>query len=421
MLGVVFEPTLMLGGLAAAAMAALSYARPRVGIVLWLAVVSFVPFWTRISLAGLSLQPATLIGLPVLIGIIFSRRSPKPKLHAVDTVLLLALVVVTVYTFAGHLPTFPLVGLVTVAAVAYTLGRVADPRIQKSFAIIMVGVAIFGLFEFALDWHPFTGWFLSVNHHWDLIQERGSLKRSEASMGHAIAFGACLALALPFTKKLGRAGTWTQWLLIGGIVVSLSRGPLVAMVVTLGLGAVALATGRKRFWSVLAAAAGVVIVYLLFDLLYSGEAADEVASSGDARANQLDVAFGLLNPVGPASGLTLDDGALNVPGLMVIDSTPLRFALNFGWIIAIMLLMPVLYAIFAFIRGKAGPSTIALLGQLPIVLVTSLITQWQAIFFFVAGMAVTELQRRRRKETPEDLRRKAQNVFARPPAPASRY
>jgi hypothetical protein len=392
-IGVTRAPLLVCGVIGATAIIALSFRYPRTAIGVWLAVVSLVPFWTRF---GVGATPSVVLGALVLVGVLASPASRKTRFAAVDAALILATAIVMVYVAAGGLPFFLVSSFLLVAGSAYILGRVAYQSTQGTFAAIMVVVALWGVAEFVFDWHAFENWFPSADHHWNILQVRGNLTRSEAGMGHAIAYAAALALSLPFARELRRPGI-AQLIIIAGICASLSRGPMLAMVLTLGLGAVALTSGSKRIRAILVVLVGMVVVGVLFDFLYSGDYSDEVVGSGDARSRQLEFAISLLNPLGPATGIGVSDGTLNITGMDVIDSTPLRFSVNFGWIIAILLLAPVWQSAVAFARGKAGPASIALLGQIPILLVTSLITQWQALFFFVAGMAMTEVLDKRRQ------------------------
>lgn len=388
---------LVIGVIATGVFVALGARFPRLSLTIWVAATIFIPSWTPIGFAGFSPGPSAVIGIPVLLGLTLSRRWAKKQLNVIDVAVAFAMLLVGVYVGFGQLPQFLIVNLLLVAGVAYILGRAADGGIQIQFARIMVIIAVWGIVEFVTGWHPFTEWFPSSTHHWNDVQIRGGLTRSEASLGHAIAYGASLALAIPFARNLPKRPGLAQIILVVAILASLSRGPLLAMVVTLALGGLVLATGVKRVRALLLAAVGVGVVFLVFDVLYSAEFAEEVDASGNARLTQLDATFALINFLGPAQGFGLTaSNSIAVSGVAVVDSTFLRLALNYGWVPALLLLAPLFYALVGFARGKAGTATVALIGQLPVILVTSFIVQWQAIFFFVAGMAVTELARCRK-------------------------
>lgn len=59
----------------------------------------------------------------------------------------------------------------------------------------------------------------------------------------------------------------------------------------------------------------------------------------------------------------------------------------------LLFLAPMIYSCEKLLAGKPTPGSIATIGQIPVLAVTSLITQWQAGLFFVAGIAVSELTR----------------------------
>lgn len=84
-----------------------------------------------------------------------------------------------------------------------------------------------------------------------------------------------------------------------------------------------------------------------------------------------------------------------VNGILVIDSTPLRLAANFGIIAAVLFAVPVLIALARVIGRKAGPASVALAGQIPVLAVTSFITQWQVLIFFAMGLVATEVMQDR--------------------------
>ncbi|WP_237171819.1 hypothetical protein, partial [Prescottella equi] len=72
----------------------------------------------------------------------------------------------------------------------------------SSFALIMAGVALWGIVEFLSGMHLFVDWMPGANQTLNAIQERSGVARSEAAFGHAIAYGASLAMAIPFAQQL---------------------------------------------------------------------------------------------------------------------------------------------------------------------------------------------------------------------------
>ncbi|NKS73210.1 hypothetical protein GS531_11340 [Rhodococcus hoagii] len=262
----------------------------------------------------------------------------------------------------------------------------------SSFALIMAGVALWGIVEFLSGVHLFVDWMPGANQTLNAIQERSGVARSEAAFGHAIAYGASLAMAIPFAQQLRKGAVAVQIVLALGIVASLSRGPLLALAVTFALTAWVLASHPAlRLRYMLLTLIGGATVYFVLGRLYSGVDSDQVAGSGEMRINQYDAIGGSLHWLSSALEFTGVNQTPLVNGILVIDSTPLRLAANFGIIAAVLFAVPVLIALARVIGRKAGPASVALAGQIPVLAVTSFITQWQVLIFFAMGLVATEV------------------------------
>lgn len=387
------QPALIIGGFAAVVLVAAGYMAPRQAVAVWIVVVIFVPAWTPLNILGVSLNPVH-VGLPIALGLALSRARTPLKPTAGDVSLILAVASVALLQVLTPQPAWLLFNLVATLLLAYYFGRAFGSELGTVLARAAVVLAIWGIGEFIFDWHAFTDWFPNASD-WDDIQTRGGLSRSEAGVGHAIAYGAVLAIALPFTRQL-KHPLVAQIVIVLGILASISRGPMIAMVATLAVIAFIGLRGARRFFAIAGSLVAGIVVFFVFDELYSGAAASEVSGSGGARTVQLNRALPLLEPFGPPTGSTVSaSGVISAQGLTFIDSTPLRLAVNFGWLPAILLMVPFILVVVSLLRRNAGPATMAIVGQMPIFLVTSLITQWQVVLFFVLGAAVTEISRRR--------------------------
>jgi hypothetical protein len=374
--------------------------RPQQALVLWLATVCFVPDWTTVHAGPLALSPSSAVGIPLVIGLIAGRLFSADRMRHVriafaDWALLGAGVLIIAQNDLAFLNSVLAKEFVLVWVVAYTLGRASGPSLQRALVVMLSIVAAWGVLEFAFDIHVFEFWSMSSSHHWNAIQERAGVARSEATFGHAIAYGAALALAIPFTRLLSdRWALLAQIVLAAGVVVSLSRGPMLSLIVALALTAVFLAGGAYRIRMLMLTAVGGITVYGVLQFLYSGPFSDEVQQSGAQRTNQLLATIDRLNWLSPSRGFSFQSGRYSVGDVDVIDSTPLRLAVNFGIVAAVLILVPVVFAALSLLTNRAGVATIALVGQIPALLVTSLITQWTVLIFFAMGMAVTEMARR---------------------------
>ncbi|ANS26416.1 putative membrane protein [Rhodococcus opacus] len=384
----------ILAAFAALVVAAFAYSKPDAALISWLVVVAVVPFWTTTYVGGIGLPPGSTFGLPVLAGIAAAKVSKleRTRVTWMDLSIIGASLLIAYLWIGGQLNGFAFVrDVVFVWLVAYVLGRCATPRVMSGYAIIMSAVAAWGLIEFFFGMHLFIDWLPSANQTFYLIQERAGVARSEAAFGHAIAYGAALVMAIPFAQRLPRHAVLVQLLLVGGVAVSLSRGPLLALALTLTLTTWVLADSRLRVRYTLLTLIGGGAAYVIVTDLYSGVYSDEVAGSGNARLDQYFAVRDHLNWLTSSLSFSGPDGAPVVGGIQIIDSTPLRLAVNFGIITALLLLIPVLIAMFRVLSRKAGTASVALAGQIPVLLVTSLITQWQALIFFAMGMVVTEV------------------------------
>lgn len=378
--------------------------KPAFGLIFWLAVVTFVPDWTPISLGGVSLRPSVVLGLPVLAGILISRQRSGARLAWPDFALAAAVAAVLVLTVIESYPTFLIINLGLVLVLSYMLGRLSPDEMKTAFVTVMVVVALWGVLEFVTHLHVWTNWAPSAFHHWGDIQTRAGVDRSEAGFGHAIAYGASIAMAIPFARELKKHAGLAQVILAAGVVASFSRGPLLALVLTFGLSIFAVTHGRRRFGAFLVFAVSMIAVFVVFQLLYSDDDAGDVYQSGDQRAIQLQRALPAIKWLGASTGVQVDQaGRLQSATVDVIDNTLLRLGANFGWIVAILVLAPIIFAAVRFFQGRVTPASVALLGQIPVLAVTSLITQWQVILFFVAGIAVTELVKLERTPRPETV------------------
>ena len=393
--------TLILFAIAALGVVALAATRPDIATIVWLTVAVLVPFWTPIPAAGLVFQPASALAIPVVLGILIGRigKSAQIRLCYLDYAIAAGSLIVIVQWYVGDLPGFVFIkDLLFLWLLAYVIGRFAVENVRTALVVLMSIVAAWGIAEFLLGWHVFIEWFPSSNHTLNEIQERSGIARSEASLGHGIAYGASLALAIPFTQKFGRRAVWIQLLLCAGIIVSLSRGPMLTMILTLALTVWVLSDAKNRLRYIVLALVGGIGVYYVLGALYSGVYSDEVRGSGDARVTQFDAVVDAVNWLTSAITGTVNGQAI-AGRVGIIDSTPLRLAVNFGVVATVLLLLPVAVSAWRAVKRTANAAAVALAGQIPVLVVTSLIVQWQVLIFFLMGMVATEISTRREPRT----------------------
>lgn len=388
----ILSPLVAVGALGAALLFFVTHARPELGMGFWLAVVLFVPEWTRVSALGIGLRPYQAVAVPVLVALLTSPQRARTQIIRPDLFVAAWVVLAAGFTAVGILPNYVFFYSVTALGLGYLMGRLAGDRIRDTFPVMVAVVAVWGIVEFLTGWHAFANWMLSPSHTWNLIQTRSGLVRAEATMGHAIAFGATCAAAIPFAVR--RGSKVLTVILVAGVLVSLSRGPLLALVSTLALVVFYMVRSRSRTTAVLGLVAIAGVVYYMFLLVYSGDDADYVERSGEQRLVQLRGAFDAVRFLSPAITQSAAGGYV-VGSVDTIDSTPLRFATNYGWVGALLLIIPfAIVASAAISRRVVTPATIALAGQIPVLLVTSMITQWQVVVMLLLGMAVSDISKR---------------------------
>jgi hypothetical protein len=398
------SPQLLIGAFVLTALFGIALWRPGVGISIWLVVTVLIPSWTSVSVLGITGGPSYL-AIPVVIAVFINRMNRRLghrellRLSIADVAAVMSVVLVLVCQAVFNQEQFLATNALIALFCGYVLGRAAEVSMHRVFAVVMVSVAIWGIVEFVFSVHLFVDWQADSMGMGPYVQERGGLSRSEASLGHAIAYGACLAAALPFTTLFKRPLV-LQIIIFLGVLVSVSRGPILAVVFTFAILLYVSRSSKHRAAAATLLVVGLAAVYFVFTFLYFGSGQSEVESSGQARDDQLSRSISYTNLFGPADGTQLDSAGRYVTnGVDIVDSAPLRLALDFGWLICALMLVPIVLAGYEVLRRRAGVATVALAGQIPILLVTSFITQWQTMFFFVAGMAVTEmLDRRSRKQ-----------------------
>jgi hypothetical protein len=392
------SPLLTIGAVGAVVLIIVSAAFPAFAVGMWLTLTLLVPFWTTIFVGGTAVGPSFL-NIPVAFGLVLRAllgmmNGERSKLTWLDAALISAVGLVLVQQQVFGQESFLATNVAVALFGGYVIGRFARESAGRIFVVVSVALAVWGLIEFATSTHVFTGWFADIGGIGPAIQERGGLSRSEASLGHAIAYGATLAAAMPFTRTF-KHPLFLQLVLTAGILSSLSRGPILAAILTFALMLYTERTTATRLRSVFLLAGGVGIAFFLFTSLYSGSGQAELQSSSSARDDQLLSTLALTNFIGPAAGTQWDstNSRYVTNGIAIVDSTYLRFALDFGWLVTVLLLLPAIIAALRILARRGGPAAIAVVGQIPILAVTSMITQWQIVFFFVVGLSIRELAR----------------------------
>lgn len=275
--------------------------------------------------------------------------------------------------------------------------------VTNAIAMVFGLVGGLALLELLLVWHPFTAWPGTTVEYglWNQIQAREGRDRSEWAFGHSIALGASLALSIPFILTSSYKTLLKLVFLIfvaGGILATASRGAVLAAGLT---GALFVLQLMKSY------AARILAIALtsLFALtsvsaasaLFEGWALSsaELQSSLDYRFATYLAYWREVQWFGPSP-------MIGQPGST--DSAVLTIGLNFGWIVVLIILLPILISATRIVVGSASAAEIAIVGQLPLLVSVAFITQYELIFFFIAGIAaqsvIADRQKRINRSSP---------------------
>lgn len=395
------DMTMVIGGVAALCaafvMLVVLRAAPRLTVILWIAVLFFVPIWVGVSL-GPFWSAITLMTVAAL-----ASCTAGVELTPADG-LIAAFVVLLVGQFALGLTSLS----ATVIALAewvlpYVWGRLILTRVSAGFLFSVLAAAAglaaaLAVVESVTSTNVFVSIAIgspSLIEVWAPLQPRGNLVRAEGAFGHSIALGAVLAMSSAFVL----ASSWRLVLRLLVLVpiavatlLTLSRIGLVTFVLTLALSLIALPqlTVRAR---VLIAGAGLVAVIVVVPFVSDVflDAGQEAAGSADYRLDLWGLAavIPVFGSAPDIAGLTIDGRYLGVFAKSV-DNAPLVAALRVGWVPAALLLAVVAAAVIPLVRrGQANPASVAVAAQVPGLFAVAWITQYAVFFWFAVGLAVS--------------------------------
>lgn len=380
---------------------------PAVGLLSLLCVSLTVPYWIGVSIQG-QFFPLALFGAVGLLAILLPGTRPAPS--SLDLVVLCFLLMTGTSVLVAGSSGSQFMLLVLAWGVPYMLGRVLSNRLSPSklsntFVPVAVILAVWAIFELALNWHPFVS-LSQVGGPWDVwasVQYRAGLPRSEGALGHSIVLGNILALTVPFVMAStirNRFKTAVIVLISLGIVCTFSRMALVSLALALALSLIRLRPNLS-LGSRLSRGMAIALAIAITASAYAGATTD---LAGAELENSAQYRFGYqalvpsLVPVGPASSaVTLTSGkvgyvsAEHVGGVATsVDSSLLLIGLQFGW-----LPMAVFGALLLLVASRAvrrpryrNPALLAAAALIPGIVSVAMITQLPYIYWMIVGLAV---------------------------------
>lgn len=385
--------------------------RPRWAVAGYLLVLAFVPVWAGVRLK-IYLEPQTLWALLVL-GVLLSVGGRlRGRVTAVDAMVAAFFLVSLVPVLTGG-ATVPAVFTIVVQWLgAYLVGRLAGERVGYAWILRLVA-AVFTVVAVLAVLEYFTGEnvFLQIPGasaqfaEWGTLQGRGNVLRAEGAFGHSIALGAALAMAIPLTlasdfRPVVRVTMVV--LMLAGVGVTFSRIGLVTAATGIVLSIMVLReamSGRLRL--VLAGAATLAGVLLLPVVRQVFAAAgDEATDSAAYRGHLLSLA-GEMRVLGLSTSFTRSPtGRVTFGDFRSIDSALMLQGLTYGWLSLVVAVVLLVVGTVAVLTGRASAPTVAVVAQIPALATVALITQYSAMFWFMAGLAVYAATRRPEPEVP---------------------
>lgn len=388
---------LAVGGIAAVAIVVFALRLlPRTAFVVWACVLFFVPLWVGVNI---SFYWAAITLLTVVL--ILVNWSVVPLRAADAWVAVFVVIVVGLYGF-GTVDLPSLVAALLEWVIPYIWGRVVLARVApewvtSTIAVVAIVAAALAIVEFVTSFNPFVLIPGSgvVYETWSPLQERGGVLRAEGAWGHSIALGAALAMSSAFVV----ATKWRLFPKITGVVLiavatvfTFSRAGLLTLVLTLVLSTFLIVgvSTRFRVTVALAGAIGAAIAIPLIDSVF-GAAGDEAGGSADYRTDLLVLLeqvqlFG--NP-GDWHSLVSGDYYLGYFARSV-DNALVLTLLRYGYVPTLLIMAAVVCAaLMAVRRSTRSPAALAVVGQLPSLVVVALITQYSMFLWFCVGLAIT--------------------------------
>lgn len=388
---------LVFGGAASAIIALMILrAAPRLTVVIWLAVLFFVPIWVGVQV-GPFWSAATLVTILAI-----ATCSQSVELSPIDGVIAAFAVLILVQFALGSVPLSGAFVPLSEWLLPYIWGRIVLTRVNLEFLVQAVALVATAAAALAvLEWATSTNYFVQIPpgdqgsfQIWSPLQVRGGSLRVEGAFGHSIALGATLSMCAAFVL----AARWRIFVRLSllsvvaaAVVLTLSRIGLVTFVLTLTLAILFLPgiSRASRIWTGIVGfiAAVVVIPYVSGVFLDAG---NEAEGSANYRLDLLSL-LQVLRPfgaVGDIAGLTVGGDYLGFFAHS-IDNAFIHAALRLGWVPTLLLASALILVAVSIIRRRgANVATVAVAAQIVSLFAVAFITQYTTFFWFAVGLAV---------------------------------
>lgn len=373
--------------------------RPTWAVGCYLLVLCFVPVWAGVQVKAY-LEPQTLAALVVLAVVLTSGGRLGGRVTAVDGVVAAFFLVSLVPVVTGGATVSTVFTIAVQWLGAYLVGRLICHRVGyawllRCIAVVFTVVAVLAVVEYLTG----ENFFLDIPGaaaqfaEWGTLQGRGDVLRAEGAFGHSIALGAALAMAVPLTlaadlRPVLRVSMVT--VMLAGVAVTFSRIGLITAALGILLSLVVLREEMSaRLRIALAGVATLAAAFLLPVVRQAFAAAgDEAADSAAYRGDLLSLA-GEMRVLGLSGSFNRSPtGRATFGEFRSIDSALMLQGLTYGWLSLVLALVLLAVGAVAVLGGRASGPGIAVVAQIPALATVALITQYSAMIWFVAGLAV---------------------------------
>ena len=383
------------------------WGRPRVAFVVWLLSIAMVPEWVGVN-SLIAVPVYCLVAFAVLAASVAKSRARFTSFDAYFAAFLCLALLASLYSGTNKalwaemairwgLPFFA--GRIIVGATGVRFAA-------NAIAAVLGIVGALACVELLLVWHPFVTWDFSSNPQafqaWHSIQVRGGRDRSEWAFGHSIALGGSLALGIPFVA-ISTYQRLVKFVLLAaimaGILATDSRAALLSAVLS---GVLCLSYFLRgsfvRAFGLIFTSMAVLFTLSPYGALLQTWArgqSDEERVSARYRDQLYAQYFDGIAWFGRSN-------AVDSRSIPSIDSAILRTGLEFGWVIVVLALIPLVLSVIRLVAGRATIAEVAIVGQIPLFLTVALITQYQSVVFLAVSIAVSELLNNRQNEVPRE-------------------
>lgn len=363
----------------------------------WFLVAALVPPWIYLSAMGARIAPLAIVSVAILAATV--GRVPL-RWNVVDTVVILMLTSIVAASAFFDTPTHIVSQAVLEWGACYFTGRYLfkSPDFERSARVAGATLGLFAIAQFALRVNIAEVWPFSLSVgavNWMGLQERAGMLRAELTFGQSIALGGVLCLLLPFILRSepGMKRTLFAVAAIAGAILTLSRSTWISVAMVLITCIVLsrkLRGAQKWILSILSGAAIAVSGTVLGEVL--SDAGTEVQMSTSYRESLTDLVQ-FVRPLGLAEGATpVGYGATFSWGeFYSIDNGLLFVALYAGAVAAACFALVYLVVSVGTLGGHRAAPGIAILCQLPFLLTVAPITQYQSVYWLMAGAAATAI------------------------------